>query len=66
MIWELRHEHKIGLLIEIADIPRSTLTITVSNLIIQSRIDMLKSKLKYAAFTMKAKVVMDIGESPKN
>lgn len=24
MIWELRHEHKIGLLIEIADIPRST------------------------------------------
>lgn len=24
MIWELRHEHKIGLLIDIADIPRST------------------------------------------
>ena len=24
VIWELRHEHKIGLLIEIADIPRST------------------------------------------
>ena len=24
MIWELRHEYKIGLLIEIADIPRST------------------------------------------
>ena len=41
-------------------------TITVSNLIIQSRIDMLKSKLKYAAFTMKAKAVTDIGESPKN
>lgn len=24
MIWELRHEHKIGLLIDIAGIPRST------------------------------------------
>ena len=24
MIWELRHEHKIGLLIDVADIPRST------------------------------------------
>lgn len=24
MIWELRHKHKIGLLIEVADIPRST------------------------------------------
>ena len=66
MIWELRHEHKIGLLIEILIFPAVPTTITVSNLIIQSRIDMLKSKLKYAAFTMKAKVVTDIGESPKN
>ena len=24
MIWELRHEHKVRLLIDIADIPRST------------------------------------------
>lgn len=24
MIWELRHEFKIGLLIDVADIPRST------------------------------------------
>ena len=24
MIWELTHEHKVGLRIEIADIPRST------------------------------------------
>ena len=24
MIWELRHEHKVGLLIDIAGIPRST------------------------------------------
>ena len=24
VIWELRHEHKIGLLIDVADIPRST------------------------------------------
>ena len=24
MIWELRHEHKVGLLIDIARIPRST------------------------------------------
>ena len=24
MIWELRHEHKVGLLIDIAKIPRST------------------------------------------
>ena len=66
MIWELRHEHKIGLLIEIADIPRSTYYYYSKQFDHQSRIDMLKSKLKYAAFTMKAKVVMDIGESPKN
>lgn len=24
MIWELRHEHKVGLLIDIAGVPRST------------------------------------------
>ena len=24
MIWELRHEHKVGLLIDVAGIPRST------------------------------------------
>ena len=41
--------------------PAVPITITASNLIIQSQIDMLKSKLKYAAFMRKAKGVMDIG-----
>ena len=35
--------------------PAVPTTITASNLIIQSQIDMLKSKLKYAAFMRKAK-----------
>ena len=46
--------------------PAVPITITASNLIIQSQIDMLKSKLKYAAFMRKAKGVTDIGELPKS
>lgn len=57
------HEYKIEPLIDIAGIPAVPTTITTSNLIIQSLINMLKSKLKYDVFMIKAKVVMS---SPKN